>query len=513
MVKRAAGALLQAIKIEGGGRRPISTQLYVALRDMILCGAFAAGERLPATRTAARELGVSRTTIIEVFDRLTSDGLIESRIGSGTFVSAVLNSDRPKPPESGAPSRDIKAPKLSRGFEAAAERFSERYRLPHVPRAFTTALPAFDAFPIAQWTRLAAKHWRGGRNDVMGYGEPCGHPHLRRAIAAHLRTCRGITCDSEQVFIVGGAQQAFHLIGSMLLDPGDKVWFENPGAIGACNGLIACGAEMVPVPVDQEGMRVDDGLANCPKFRLAFVTPSHQQPLGTVMSLERRFALLNAAASAGAWIIEDDYDGEFFFGGRPPPTLKSVDTTGLVIYVGTFSKSLFPSLRLGFILSPPSLIDSFRTIMNRLLTGVPTSSQTTVAEFMEEGYFHTHVRRMRRLYAERNDVLCASAKRKLQGLLSVVPASSGLHTIGYLDASLQETRVAVAADARQITVSPISRFTIAPVKSSGLVLGFGGIKPAAIEAGVEVLAEVLASCERRPLALARRTPRLLQANR
>jgi GntR family transcriptional regulator / MocR family aminotransferase len=299
----------------------------------------------------------------------------------------------------------------------------------------------------------------------------------------------------------------------MLIDPGDKVWFENPGAIGACNGLIACGAEMVPVPVDQEGMRVDDGLANCPKFRLAFVTPSHQQPLGTVMSLERRFALLNAAASAGAWIIEDDYDGEFFFGGRPPPTLKSVDTTGLVIYVGTFSKSLFPSLRLGFILSPPSLIDSFRTIMNRLLTGVPTSSQATVAEFMEEGYFHTHVRRMRRLYAERNDVLCASAKRKLQGLLRVVPASSGLHTIGYLDANLQESRVAVAADTRQITVSPISRFTIAPVKSRGVVLGFGGIKPAAIEAGVEVLAEVLASCEKRPLPPARRTPRLLQANR
>jgi GntR family transcriptional regulator/MocR family aminotransferase len=231
------------------------------------------------------------------------------------------------------------------------------------------------------------------------------------------------------------------------------------------------------------------------------------------MSLERRFALLNAAASAGAWIIEDDYDGEFFFGGRPPPTLKSVDATGLVIYVGTFSKSLFPSLRLGFILSPPSLIGSFRTIMNRLLTGVPTSSQATVAEFMEEGYFNTHVRRMRRLYAERNDVLSSSAKRRLQGLLRVVPASSGLHTVGYLDANLQESRVAAAADARQITVSPISRFTIAPVRANGLVLGFGGIKPSAIEAGIDVLAEVLESCAEGPLAPRRRTPRLLPAGR
>ncbi len=513
MVKRAAGALLQAVKIEGGGRRPISTQLYVALRDMILCGAFAAGERLPATRTAARELGVSRTTIIETFDRLTSDGLIESRIGSGTFVSAVLNSDRPRPPERGAPSRGIKAPRLSRGFETAAERFSERYRLPHVPRAFTTALPAFDSFPIAQWTRLAAKHWRGDRNDVMGYGEPCGHPHLRRAIAAHLRTSRGITCDPEQVFVVGGAQQAFHLIGSMLLDPGDKVWFENPGAIGACNSLIACGAEMVPVPVDQEGMRVEDGLARCPRFRLAFVTPSHQQPLGTVMSLERRFALLNAAASTGAWIIEDDYDGEFFYGGRPPPTLKSVDATGLVIYVGTFSKSLFPSLRLGFILSPPSMVGAFRVIMNRLLTGVPTSSQATVAEFMEQGYFYTHVRRMRRLYAERNDTLYASAKRHLSGLLKVVPASSGLHTIGYLETDLSETAVAAAAGERHLTVSPISRFSIAPVGAKGLVLGFGGIKPPAIEAGIDVLAGVLEGLANRTTSSARRTPRPLQVGR
>jgi len=231
------------------------------------------------------------------------------------------------------------------------------------------------------------------------------------------------------------------------------------------------------------------------------------------MSLERRFALLNAAASAEAWIIEDDYDGEFFFGGRPPPTLKSVDATGLVIYVGTFSKSLFPSLRLGFILSPPSLTGTFRTIMNRLLTGVPTSSQATVAEFMDEGYFYTHVRRMRRLYADRNDVLCGSAKRKLQGLLRIVPASSGLRTIGYLEADLPESRVAAAADARHITVSPISRFSIAPVSANGLVLGFGGIKPSAIEAGIDVLAEVLENCANRPMRSARRVARSLQAGR
>ena len=248
---------------------------------------------------------------------------------------------------------------------------------------------------MAQWARLAARHWRSARADVMGYGEPFGHKPLRQAIALHLRANRGIACDAEQIFIVGGAQQAFHLIGSTLLDPGDKVWFENPGAIGARNSLIASGADLVPVPVDEQGLRVADGLGLAPQFRLAFVTPSHQQPLGTVMSLERRFALLHAAEQAGAWIIEDDYDGEFSFGGPPLPTLKSVDATGLVIYVGTFSKSLFPSLRLGYLLAPPALVETFNIITSKLLHGVPTGTQAVVADFIDDGHFGAHLRRMR----------------------------------------------------------------------------------------------------------------------
>jgi GntR family transcriptional regulator/MocR family aminotransferase len=283
---------------------------------------------------------------------------------------------------------------------------------------------------MAIWARLAAKHWRSSRNDVMGYGAPFGHAPLRQAIALHLRANRGISCEAEQIFIVGGAQQAFHLIGTTLLDPGDKVWFENPGAIGARNSLIAAGADLVPVPVDEHGLCVAEGLKLSPQFRLAFVTPSHQQPLGTVMSLERRFALLHAAEQAGAWIIEDDYDGEFSFGGAPLPTLKSVDTTGLVIYVGTFSKSLFPSLRLGYLLAPPALVDTLNSIMNKLLNGVPTSTQAVVAEFIDEGHFAAHLRRMRRIYAERHEALCRAARRELAGALDIVPSHSGLHTIG-----------------------------------------------------------------------------------
>jgi GntR family transcriptional regulator / MocR family aminotransferase len=491
VVKRAGGALLLSVAIDPASSRPVSTQLYAVLRDMILSGGFSAGDRLPATRTLARQLTLSRTTVIEAFDRLAAEGLLESRVGAGTYVSKALEAERPKPAAADRASPGTAQPRLARSMTRSIGRFGDRPRLPAAARAFTTALPAFDAFPMAQWARLSAKYWRGNRDDVMGYGDPFGHPRLRRAIAAHLRANRGIACDPEQVFVVGGAQQAFHLIGSILLDPGDKVWFENPGAIGARNSLIASGAELVPVPVDDEGLRVDEGLRLGPRFRLAFVTPSHQQPLGMVMSLERRFALLRAAEQAGAWIVEDDYDGEFFFGGKPLPTLKSVDATGLVIYVGTFSKSLFPSLRLGYLLAPPALVGVLRTITSRLLHGVPSCVQSVAAAFIDEGHFASHVRRMRRIYAERHEALCHAAARRLGGLLDVVPAHSGLHTVGLLRPSQSESEVAAAAERRAITVSPIARYTIAPSPANGIVLGFGGIPPADIEAGVDVLARVL----------------------
>ncbi|HRA61516.1 MAG TPA: PLP-dependent aminotransferase family protein [Burkholderiaceae bacterium] len=504
MVKRAGGSLLLSIKIDRKSPQPVSTQLCVALRELILEGGFRAGERLPASRTLARELGVSRTTIIEVFDRLVSEGMVESHTGSGTFVSEVLKASRPKPSQPDAPTVVRVAPRLSRLMEQAVTRFGDRQRLPHLPRAFTTALPAFDAFPMAQWARLSAKYLRGARDDIMGYGDPNGSPQLRRALATHLRANRGIVCDPDQLFIVGGAQQAFHLIGSTLLNPGEKVWFENPGAIGARNSLIASGADLVPVPVDAQGLCVDEGLRLSPQFRLAFVTPSHQQPLGSVMSLERRFALLHAAEQAGAWIIEDDYDGEFFFGGRMPPTLKSVDTTGLVIYVGTFSKSLFPSLRLGYLMAPPALVDTFRTIMSKFLQGVPSQMQGIVAEFIDEGHFAAHVRRMRHVYLERHEALLDAARRRLSGLLDVLPTHSGLHTIGHLPASVSEVAVAQAADQRHVTASPIGRFALSPVGVNGLVLGFGGVSPKLIDAGAQVLAEVL---EKRLVSPAPRTPR------
>lgn len=496
MVKRAGGPLLTSLRIDRDSRQPVSTQLCAAMRNLILTGGFRPGDRLPASRTLGQDLGLSRTTVIEAFDRLTAEGLIESRVGSGTFVSAALAAERPRPAEPLNTLRRSPAAQLSDVMAEALRRHGARQRLPHVARAFTTALPAFDAFPVAQWARLASRHVRGARDEIMGYGDPCGLPALRRAITAHLRAHRGIACEPEQLFIVGGAQQAFQLVAAALLNPGDRVWFENPGAIGARNSLIAAGADLIPVPVDDQGLCVEEGLRRSPNWRLAFVTPSHQQPLGRVMSLERRFALLNAAEQAGAWVIEDDYDGEFFFGGRPPPTLKSVDTTGLVIHVGTFSKSLFPALRLGYLLLPVALVEPFAAIIGNFLQGVPSHTQAVVASFIDEGLFAAHLRRMRQIYRERHDTLVEAARRRLDGLLKVDPTPGGLHTVAWLPSHLRDIEVAGEAARRGLTASSIARFAISgEVDHNGLVLGFGCVAPPAVEAGVETLARVLESLD------------------
>lgn len=493
MVKRPGGALLPNVAIDHGASVAIATQLYVALRDLILAGTVAHGTRLPATRMLARDLGVSRTTVIEAFDRLKLDGIVASHVGVGTVVSAALDLERP----GAAPRLPVPrsyanraTPPLAHAAAAALSSLAERPRLPYAPQAFITGLPAFDAFPMAQWSRLAARHWREPRQASMGYGSPIGDQHLRRAIAAHLGANRGIGCEADQVFIIGGAQQAFLHIGTMLLDPGDAVWFENPGAIGARNGLLATGARLVPVPVDAEGMRVADGLRRCADFRLAFVTPSHQQPLGHIMSLERRLALLRAAHDAGAWIVEDDYDGEFCFGRRPLSTLKSIDSGGSVLYVGTFSKSLFPALRLGFIVAPPALVEPLTRISIAAGAGVPAATQAIVAAFIEEGHFATHIRRMRRIYQERHAALLEAA-RDFADVISVEPTDSGLHAVANLPARLPERDAAAAAAARGVVVAPIGRYAIESVAQNGLVLGFGGVRPHEIRAGMRVLGEVL----------------------
>ena len=499
MVKRSSGELLFSLRLDRSLPVSVTTQLYQSIRDLIAEGALASGRRLPSSRTFASELGVSRTTAIAVYERLLSEGLIEARTGSGSYVSDQAASQRPRaalcPAESGTGART--APGVSQAILAASQRFAPRLPHPPQPRAFVTGTPDFDSFPLAIWARLTAQHWRGPREAVLGYGDPEGDPGLRRAIAGHLRANRGIACDEDQIFITAGAQQAFDLIGRVLLNPGDKVWFEDPGAIGARNSLIAAGAQLVAVPVDGEGLDVTAGLARAADFRLAFVTPSHQHPTGAEMSLARREALLAAAGQAGAWIIEDDYDGEFRYDGRPLPTLVSGDRAGRVIYVGTFSKSLFPGLRLGFYIAPRPLVPVFAAISRAFLQGVSTEVQAVLAAFIEEGHFATHLRRMREIYAARHAAFHAAAAVHLGGLLDCSQSQAGFHILGrFADPRLDEARVLGAARAAGLVVSGLSSFS-SPVpggERGGLVLGVTAIPPAAIQRGVADLAQVLKLC-------------------
>jgi Transcriptional regulators containing a DNA-binding HTH domain and an aminotransferase domain (MocR family) and their eukaryotic orthologs len=486
-MKTNGGALLSSIRIDRNSDRKISVQLYMGLKDLLLTEGVKPGERLPATRTLASEIGVSRTTVVDAIDRLIAEGLLEARVGAGTYVSQTLSGRRPQRATARTVETAAPPPRLSHAARHAERFFTQRSWLPHRSQAFISALPALDLFPMAHWARICARHWRADREEVMGYGHPFGHQALRQAIATHLNAARGIRSDPEQIFIVSGAQQAFFLISSLLLNPGEHVWFENPGAIGARNAFVASGADVVPVAVDEEGLSVEDGMRRAPHFRLAFVTPSHQQPLGHVMSLSRRLELLQAAEDADALIVEDDYDGEFYYGNQPLPPLKGIDTQERVIYVGTFSKTLFPSLRLGFILAPRGLVDTFARVSANWLNGVPTANQAVVADFMNEGLFATHIRLMRQAYKARHDALIA-ASEVLGGRIDIRPTSSGFHTVGFLPDKANEAAIAAEAQKKNVIVAPLARYCAEPIGRKGLVLGFGGVYPEKIRAGLSTLA-------------------------
>lgn len=488
-MKKQAGALLSSIQIDRTSNRKIGVQLYMGLRDIILSGGLSAGDRLPATRTLAKELVVSRTTVIDAIDRLIAEGILVSRVGAGTFISDLLEHKRPVLTTDNPSGRAAEKPRISHAISHAADVYGSRTRLPHTPRAFVTALPALDAFPMAHWARISARHLRNNRSEVMGYGQPQGLQDLRRAIASHLNASRGIKAYPEQIFVTSGAQQAFSLIARVLLNAGDRVWYENPGATGVRNAFIASGAQLVPVSVDEEGLNVAEGLKKEPHFRLAFVTPSHQQPLGYSMSLARKLELLEAANKAQAIIVEDDYDGEFYFGEQARPPLKSIDTQDRVIYVGTFSKTLFPSLRLGFILAPQNLIKIFDQVFSSWLSGPPTSTQAIVANFMDEGQFATHIRLMRKLYKARYEALI-DASQVLPETIQMQQTTSGFHTTAYLDKGVDVNELIMQAAEKGVTIAPIDRYCLQPIPQNGLVLGFGSTNPNDIRSGMNILSSL-----------------------
>lgn len=487
MAKRSGGFELALPPREP--RTPPRRWLYGAVRAAILEGRLRPAARLPSTRDLAAAYGVSRGTVVSAFAQLASEGYLDGAIGSGTYVSAVLPEHllhvaapvAARAPAQAGPGRRVSAyASRVRGFRAD--------ELPPTC-AFRSNMPAVDQFPAGEWAQIASRRLRRVSANVLSGCAPAGYMPLREAIAEYLGASRGVSCDAHQVIIVSGVQESLDLVARLLLDPGDRVAVEEPGYPGAAVLFEAFGARVVPVPVDADGMEVRRSLLR--GARLVYVTPAHQCPLGVAMSLPRRLALLAWARETGALVFEDDYDSEFRYAGRPLPALQGLDRAGQVAYAGSFSKVLFPSLRLGYLVVPADLIDRFAAARSLTRRYSPMLEQMVLCDFMTEGHFGRHLRRMRQLYGDRLSVLMDCARRQLAGLLELSPIEAGLQTVAWLAPGIAGADAAEAARARKVDVVPLHRFHRSSMARDGLQLGFAAIHPREIRRGVGELALVL----------------------
>jgi len=361
---------------------------------------------------------------------------------------------------------------------------------PNRLRPFAPCLPSAENFPFEIWAKIAGRRLRRPARNLLGYGEAAGFRPLREEIAAYLATARAVKCSAEQVIIVSGAQQAIDLTARILLDAGDKVWTEDPGYLGTRGAFIAAEAEIVPVPVDEEGINVEIGKRIAPDAKLICVTPSHQYPLGITMSLARRFALLEWTSSVGAWILEDYYDSEFRYETRPLASLQGLDNDNRVIYVGTFSKILSPALRIGYLVAPPDLVDAFITGKALLDRHSHVFEQMILADFFSEGHFARHVRRMRNLYEKRRNIFISAVKQELDGRLEIAPAAAGLHLIGWLKDGSDDWEIVRRAAENGVDCEPLSALSVGKPERPGLVLGYAAFDEKEINRGVQKLAAI-----------------------
>ena len=472
--------------------------LYAALREAILTGRLRSGARLPATRDLASQVGVARGTVVRAFQQLTAEGYTTGTMGSGTFVSNTLPDDllsvrgaRPSVVKSVRPTAPTRERRLSR----FARRVEEFPAISHRPmRAFRANQPAIDLFPTALWARVAARRLRSATARHLIGCPPLGFPPLQEVIADYLRTARAVRCESQQIVVVSGVQEALDIAARLTLDPGDIASMEDPGYLGARLVFEGAGAKVERVGIDDEGMRIPTGRAA--DARLVYVTTAHQYPLGVSMSLARRLTLLEWARTHDALIFEDDYDSEYRYAGQPLPSLQGLDSRGAVLLAGSFSKVLFPSLRMGYLVVPHDLLERVAALKSVTHRHAPVLDQAILADFMGEGHFGRHVRRMREIYAERLSVLRASATARLSGLLEVSDIDAGLQTVGWLPNGVGADDVVREAGARDVEVVSLSRMTRRPLPREGLQLGFAAVDSREIRRGVEVLRQVLESLAR-----------------
>lgn len=453
--------------------------LYNEFRCAILDRRLSPGTRLPATRDLARQYGISRGTVVAAFEQLQAEGYLVGRPGAGTRVNALLS--RNASAKAGPLPKIRTLPAALRGLPTVS-----------VARPFRPQQPALAEFPMDVWARVAGRSLRRASISLLAQADPRGYAPLREALAAYLGSSRGVNCSPDQIVVVSGAQQGLDLAARVLAEPGGSVWIEDPGYFGATTAFRNAGAKIIPVPVDEHGLDVFLGRQLCPRAKAAYVTPGHQFPLGMSMPVERRLSLLSWACEASAFVVEDDYDSEYRFEGCPIPSLQGLDKRSTVIFLGSFSKVLFPGLRLGYVILPSRLLDPVLALRVAVDSYPPALTQATLCDFMTEGHLGRHIRKMREMYANRLGALQRAAQRYLAGLLDISPVRAGLSTVGFLRNGMSSPKAERAAADIGIEVLGLHRFALQRQSIEGLLMGFAAFTEPEIGRAVVKLAAALA---------------------
>jgi GntR family transcriptional regulator/MocR family aminotransferase len=492
-VKTSLQGTIPPIVVDRNASTPLHKQIYDGYRAAILSGDLSPGQKVPSSRDLTSALSVSRFPVLNAYAQLLAEGYLESRVGAGTFVSTSL----PEQLMSVRQSSDSAEPAMS-GPRPVASRSSLYPQFPFSPRlrgwgSFGVHQPALDQFPFKIWSNLVVRHTRNPHASAIHHVDPRGSEHFRTAICNYLRTARGVKCDPDQVMVVSGSQQAIDITSRALLDPGNAVWVEEPGYSLQQIVLNAAGCRMVPIPVDEEGLNVNLGIKRAPKARAAFVTPSHQYPLGSTMGASRRIQLLNWAQSAGAWIVEDDYDSEYRYESLPVPSLHGLDMNSRVIYIGTFSKVLFPSLRLGYMVIPRDLVDRFVAIRFAMDIFPAYLYQEVLSDFINEGHFTRHIRKMRQIYQQRRTALIESLSLDFPASegFEVHGAEAGMHLAMTLPVGFNDMEISARAALERLWLFPLSPSYQGEKPRHGFILGFGSTPPERIPQAVHQMRSLL----------------------
>ena len=488
MKNQQGWADLYAYRVDRAGEAPLFRQIYAQMRSAILSRSLRAGAKLPSSRELAVRLAVSRTAVVAAYEQLLAEGYVTGKAGAGTYIAA----DLPEPFAGTSPRQRKRTAPVAKAMVSPAR---PAHDVPDVTahsdnRPFNPGRTLVDARTVALWRKLTARSLRSFNPEHLGYGDPQGTIALRRNVCDYLRAARAVRCDPEQVVITAGTQQAIDIVIRILGGPDRHVWVEDPGYPLTRSALLAAGATVHPVPVDEKGINVKAGQRLAPQARAAFVTPSHQFPTGVQLAMPRRLELLAWAREVGAWIVEDDYASEFRYGGRPLASLQGLDDGERVIYIGTLNKALFPGLRLGYAVLPPALLRSFVTARYLMDRQPSTLCQAVVADFMEEGHFAAHIRRMRAAYQDQRDTLVTALRRRLDDHLSVDPPDQGMHLVAYLRRGLSDVAIERAAREHGVLVKAMSRMYVAAPARQGLIFGFSGYPRQVIGSAVARLAKV-----------------------